>query len=175
MKADKADPANQLSCPRTCKPRSSSCCPLGHLQSNIRWDCAYRPCGFDILRVAFSRPFRRLFLRQKHSDSFGPAEWTPNPSFVQALDFTSLVVFWIIIAAHRTALESSSSTSILRMPRFRPPPQGTSNSVETTDETELFHYMLENKLITLGWIHTHPKQVSHLARLEPKYVSPSML
>lgn len=42
-----------------------------------------------------------------------------------------------------------------------PPPslQGSSNSVETTDETELFHYMLENKLITLGWIHTHPKQV----------------
>lgn len=33
--------------------------------------------------------------------------------------------------------------------------------METTDETELFNYMLSNKLITLGWIHTHPKQVSH--------------
>ncbi|CAN0529201.1 unnamed protein product, partial [Ectocarpus sp. 8 AP-2014] len=40
------------------------------------------------------------------------------------------------------------------------PRQGTPNSVETTDETELFNYMLSNKLITLGWIHTHPKQVS---------------
>lgn len=36
--------------------------------------------------------------------------------------------------------------------------------METTDETELFNYMLPKKLITLGWIHTHPKQVSALDR-----------
>lgn len=38
--------------------------------------------------------------------------------------------------------------------------QGTSDSCETTDETGLFNYMLAHKLITIGWIHTHPKQVN---------------
>ena len=37
--------------------------------------------------------------------------------------------------------------------------QGSSDSCEPRDETALFNYMLANKLITLGWIHTHPKQV----------------
>ncbi|CAM9784704.1 unnamed protein product [Ectocarpus sp. 6 AP-2014] len=49
--------------------------------------------------------------------------------------------------------------NVLEMTTLIIPKQtGTPNSVETTDETELFNYMLSNKLITLGWIHTHPKQ-----------------
>ncbi|CAM9508558.1 unnamed protein product, partial [Ectocarpus sp. 8 AP-2014] len=49
--------------------------------------------------------------------------------------------------------------NVLEMTALIIPKQtGTPNSVETTDETELFNYMLSNKLITLGWIHTHPKQ-----------------
>ncbi|CAM9279802.1 unnamed protein product [Scytosiphon promiscuus] len=47
-----------------------------------------------------------------------------------------------------------------------PKQEGSPNSVETTDETELFHYMLENKLITLGWIHTHPKQECFMSSVD---------
>ncbi|CAN0265774.1 unnamed protein product, partial [Laminaria digitata] len=51
------------------------------------------------------------------------------------------------------------SHNVLKMTTLIIPKQtGTSDSCETTDETALFNYMLANKLITLGWIHTHPKQ-----------------
>eukprot|EP00752_Nemacystus_decipiens_P002448 g2305.t1 len=47
-----------------------------------------------------------------------------------------------------------------------PKQKGTSDSVETTDETELFNYMLPKKLITLGWIHTHPKQECFMSSVD---------
>ena len=35
---------------------------------------------------------------------------------------------------------------------------GTSDSCTATGEEVTFEHMLEHKLVTLGWIHTHPKQ-----------------
>ncbi|EEB13115.1 predicted protein [Pediculus humanus corporis] len=43
---------------------------------------------------------------------------------------------------------------------------GTSDSCTTENEEEIFEYLDEHNLITLGWIHTHPSQTAFLSSVD---------
>eukprot|EP01132_Coremiostelium_polycephalum_P009724 gene9724-11940_t len=47
-----------------------------------------------------------------------------------------------------------------------PKQEGTSDTCNTVDEHELVEYQLENDLLTLGWIHTHPTQDCFLSAVD---------
>eukprot|EP00736_Rhodelphis_marinus_P003098 Rmarinus@m.26629 len=47
-----------------------------------------------------------------------------------------------------------------------PEQQGSENQCNTINEESLFNYQLENGLITLGWIHTHPVQTCFMSSID---------
>jgi STAM-binding protein len=47
-----------------------------------------------------------------------------------------------------------------------PEQKGEQNTVEVTGDVELFVYMDEQKLLPLGWIHTHPTQTCFLSSID---------
>ncbi|CAM9528044.1 unnamed protein product [Phaeothamnion confervicola] len=47
-----------------------------------------------------------------------------------------------------------------------PQQTGTSDTCCTTDEVELFNVMLARGLITIGWVHTHPRQSNFLSSVD---------
>ncbi|GAM23030.1 hypothetical protein SAMD00019534_062050 [Acytostelium subglobosum LB1] len=47
-----------------------------------------------------------------------------------------------------------------------PKQEGTTDTCNTIEEHELFEYQLENDLLTLGWIHTHPTQDCFLSAVD---------
>ncbi|EGG21697.1 MPN/PAD-1 domain-containing protein [Cavenderia fasciculata] len=47
-----------------------------------------------------------------------------------------------------------------------PKQEGTTDTCNTIEEQELFEYQLENDLLTLGWIHTHPTQDCFLSAVD---------
>ncbi|CAM9366650.1 unnamed protein product [Discosporangium mesarthrocarpum] len=64
-------------------------------------------------------------------------------------------------------LAGRADQDVLRMTTLIIPKQtGSSDQCSTTNEEEMFNYMLTNNLITLGWIHTHPKQDCFLSSVD---------
>jgi len=49
---------------------------------------------------------------------------------------------------------------------FIPPQSGTSDTCITTNYEVIDHYVSERKLITLGWIHTHPNYTCFLSSID---------
>lgn len=47
-----------------------------------------------------------------------------------------------------------------------PKQEGTSDMCNMTNEEELFDFCFSNELLTLGWIHTHPKQACFLSSVD---------
>ncbi|CEG39330.1 metalloprotease family [Plasmopara halstedii] len=47
-----------------------------------------------------------------------------------------------------------------------PKQEGTSDMCNMTNEEELFDFCYNNELLTLGWIHTHPKQACFLSSVD---------
>jgi len=56
-------------------------------------------------------------------------------------------------------LSGTLSKDVFRVTTMIVPKQeGTTDTVVTKNEEELFEYQMANDLLTLGWIHTHPTQ-----------------
>ncbi|KAJ1908804.1 hypothetical protein IWQ60_011516, partial [Tieghemiomyces parasiticus] len=47
-----------------------------------------------------------------------------------------------------------------------PKQESTSDTCNTTNEEEIFQYQMENDLLTLGWIHTHPTQTCFMSSVD---------
>ncbi|KYQ92853.1 MPN/PAD-1 domain-containing protein [Tieghemostelium lacteum] len=64
-------------------------------------------------------------------------------------------------------LSGSLSNDVFKVTTLIIPKQeGTSDTCNTVDEHEIFEYQLENDLLTLGWIHTHPTQDCFLSAVD---------
>jgi hypothetical protein len=61
-----------------------------------------------------------------------------------------------ILSAHLSANDSVFTVSTLIIPKQR----GTSDTVEMLSEEDMLTVHLERELYPLGWIHTHPSQVT---------------
>lgn len=58
----------------------------------------------------------------------------------------------------------SSAFTITKL--ILPKQKGEQNTVEVTDDVELYMYMEERALQPLGWIHTHPTQTCFLSSID---------
>ncbi|KAK5581201.1 hypothetical protein RB653_001231 [Dictyostelium firmibasis] len=64
-------------------------------------------------------------------------------------------------------LSGTLSNDIFRITTIIIPKQeGTTDTCNTIEEHEIFEYQLENDLLTLGWIHTHPTQDCFLSAVD---------
>ncbi|KAM9976522.1 hypothetical protein ACTFIR_010363 [Dictyostelium discoideum] len=64
-------------------------------------------------------------------------------------------------------LSGTLSNDVFRITTIIIPKQeGTTDTCNTIEEHEIFEYQLENDLLTLGWIHTHPTQDCFLSAVD---------
>ena len=71
------------------------------------------------------------------------------------------IEFCGILSGHYTQDGNITVTHLLL-----PKQSGTSDSCQADNEVELFDYQMNNGIITVGWIHTHPTQSAFLSAVD---------
>jgi len=106
-------------------------------------------------------------IEQSPTEAFGPSKANGNNTLRRLVVYGEMFEAFMKVAQSNTVRKietcailagTLSKNTFFITTMIVPKQEGTTDTCSTTNEEELFEYQMNNDLLTLGWIHTHPTQ-----------------